>query len=193
MKKIGLVLSVVLVFTLLLSGCSRPPTEEMEKAQDAVTRAENNADAVNYAANTLLLARQALVNMQNEADSKRYESAKNYAEEAISLAAKAEEDGRAGALRARDEAATLVNSLESQLAETANALRTAAQDTSLDLNVNALSSQLDSARSIYGDARRDLQANNYRDAITRGQTVRSMLSDINAQINNAAQVVARKK
>nr|AGS53644.1 hypothetical protein [uncultured bacterium contig00086] len=193
MKKFWHALPVVLIFICFLSGCSGPPTDEMNKAQDAVTRAENNADVVNYAANTLLLARQALANMQNEADSKRYEAAKNFAAEAVSLAERAEEEGRTGALRARDEASSLLANVENQLSETTNSLRTAGQNSGLDLDVNALTRDLDSARSIYNEARSDLLSNNYRDAVARGQTARSMLTDINARINNAAQVVSRKK
>jgi hypothetical protein len=86
---------------LLAGGCAKPPTEEMDAASAAVTRAENDPDAVTYAGNSLARAREALNRMSVEADSKRYDAAKSFAAEAIAAADKAISDGRAGAARAK--------------------------------------------------------------------------------------------
>ena len=183
----------VLILLLVFSGCEKPPTEEMELAQEMVARAENNADAVNFAGLTLTRARGALNNMQIEADAKRYEAARTYAAEAVALAERAIEEGMVGAILAREEAAALNYSLLTLFEETASAINAAAADGSLDLNVNALSAELDSARQIYNEARQDLLDDNLRDAIAKNQAVRSTLSGINGRITNAAQAALGKK
>jgi len=186
-------IAFLIILGLLLAACATPPTEEMNKAQDAVTRAENDADAVTYAPNTLARAREALNMMQKEANEKRYDSAKNYANEAINNAEKAIADGKAAAARARDEAARLVNGLQTPLAETATAIDTAKQVDDIDLDFNALSDDLASARENYDNAQQSLQDNNYSDAVSKGTFVRGVLSDINSKITDGAQAVARKK
>ena len=191
MKKFT-VLPVVFVIALILAACAKPPVEEMDNAYDAVTRAENDADAVIYAGNTLIRARDALTRMQDEADTKRYDAAKNYAAEAIAAADKAIADGKAGAARAKAEAENLVDSLSAPLAETSNALSAARQE-NLALDFDVLSGDMDSVRRTYGDARESLAANDYRDATAKCQNVRSALAGINAQITDAAQAASRKK
>ena len=194
MKKSIIILPFMLVvFGLIMAGCAKPPVEEMNKAQDAVLRAENDADAVTYAGNTLIRAREALVKMQGEADAKRYEAAKNFAAEAVSNAEKAIADGKAGAMRARDEATNLISSLSGPLAETANAIEAAKQVKNIKLDFNELSSDMDTARRGYDEARQSLISNNYRDASAKSQTVRTLLAGINAKITNAAVAESRKK
>ena len=193
MKKFYLTFSVILVFGLVLSACATPPTDEMNKAHDAVIRAENDADAVTYAGNTLVRARDALTRMQNEADAKRYDTAKNFASEAIDLAERAIADGKTGAARAKSEAENMYNSLEAPLAETAGALDTAKQTDNLALNFDNLSEDMDLAHRTYNEAGQSLETGDYQDTVVKSQSVRSILADINNDITNAAVSVSRKQ
>ena len=193
MKKFTIVFLLIFAIGWILTACSTPPTEDMNKAQDAVFRAENDVDAVTYAGNTLIRARDALNRMKSEAEAKRYDAAKNYAAEAIALAERAEAEGKAGASRARDEAAALLNSIPGLLAETTNSLNAARQAGNIALDFNDLSGDLDSARRTYGEAQQSLLVENFRDAANKGQDVRSRLSGINARITDASIAVARKK
>ena len=178
-------LALAAIFAVLLSACATPPTEEMNKAHDAVMRAENDSDAVTYAGSTLIRARDALTRMQTEADAKRYDAAKNYATEAVNLAESAIADGRTGAARARDEADNLLRSLQVPLAETSNALDTAQQN-DMKLDYDTLSGDMENANRTYSDARQNLEDENYGDATAKGQAVRGILSSINSSLNDAA-------
>ena len=193
MKKLIAILPAILLMGLVLVACATPPTDEMSKASDAVTRAENDADAVTYAGSTLVRARDALTRMQSEADAKRYDSAKNYAAEAISNAEKAIADGKTGAARAKEEAANLINSLSGPLAETSYALSAAQEADEVKVDVDALTEDMDSARKTYDDAQQDLAADNYEEAVTNGQNVRSLLADINTKLTEATQEASRKQ
>ena len=186
-------LPAVFTFALILAACSTPPTEEMNRAYDAVIRAENDANAVLYAPNILIRARDALVRMEAEVDAKRYDAAKNFAAEAVSNAERAIAEGRAGAERAREEAANLINSLSGPLEETSNAVGTAGGMEGLELDFDTLLDDLDLTHQTYNEARQNLDADNFPDAIAEGQAVRSLLSDINAQLTEAALAASRKQ
>jgi hypothetical protein len=195
---------LALIFSLIAGGCARPPTEEMNAAVEAVTRAENDADAALYAGNTLARARDALDRMKNEAESKRYDAAKNYAAEAITAAEKAIADGQAGAARvreeaaspdgaqAREEAAALIGELGPAIAETERRID-AAQTANLPLDFGGIAQDFDAACRNAELAEEALVENKYQDALEKGRTARTGLRNIDQQLSSAALSTSRKK
>jgi predicted S18 family serine protease len=187
MKKLIILFAV----GLFLFACAQPPVEEMNRAIETLSRAENDADAVKYSSNYLSRAREAVTRMREEADSKRFDAARNYAADAVSYAERAMREGSAGAARAREEAANLLDSLKTPLSETeanlnaVNGLKNGQQD------LSPLGGMLDSAKGTYENAQQDLSAGDSLDAIDKGNEVRSILGNINAQISGA--VSAGKK
>jgi uncharacterized phage infection (PIP) family protein YhgE len=192
MKKLSGFLFVLFAAALLAAACAKPPTEEMDKAVDAVTRAENDADAVNYAGNTLLRAKDALTRMKEEADSKRYDSARSLAAEAVAAAEKAISDGKSAAARAREDAASLLNGLKTTVTETESALNNAKQQ-NMNIDADALGGDLQTAKDTINDAQGNFNAGNYQDASSKGRSARSDLENIKARIAEATQAVSRKK
>ncbi|GHV95798.1 hypothetical protein AGMMS50293_21180 [Spirochaetia bacterium] len=192
MKLKPIYLIVALLVLALVSGCAKPPTAEMNNAIEAVTRAENDADAALYAGNSLARARDALTRMRSEADSKRYDAAKTYAAEAVAAADKAIADGRAGAVRAREEAAALVAGLRPAIAETDQGIRSA-QSAKLPLDFGAINRDFEAARLNTNQAEAALAGNQYQDALDKGRNARAGLSDINEKLAVAATSVSRKK
>jgi hypothetical protein len=193
MKRIISTLTVVFIVVLVLSACAAPPMEEMQKARDAVFRAENDADAVAYAGNLVIRARDALTRMESEADSKRYDAAKEFAAEAINNAERAVAEGQSAKERSRSEAAALLDALQNLLTETQSAINAARGVPNILLDFNALAQDMEQALRIYDEARQSFQAGDYRDAAAKGQSVRSLLSDINTRINEAAFDTSRKQ
>ena len=191
MKKLNLILLALIIIGM--AACAKPPTDEMNRAHDAVIRAESDVNAVNYAGNSLVRARDALARMESEAEAKRYDAAKNFAAEAISAAEKAIADGKTGADRAKDEAVNLLNSLPGPLAETSDALSAAEQLHNINLDFDRLFEDLDMANETYDSARVSLAGNNYNDAINKGHSVRVVLGEINASLSEAVQAISRKQ
>ena len=175
----------------LLTSCAKPPTEEMNRAIEALTRAENNFDAVNYAGNTLGRAREALQKMQEEAGAKRYETARMHAADAAALAERAVSEGRTAANRMREEAAAVISGLVNPLAQAEEALDTA-KTGGIDLDFNELEKTLEAARLTVEEAQQSLSESDYRNVIEKCRRVRSELSGINSQINEAAQALNKK-
>jgi hypothetical protein len=195
LRKIRICLTVLLTLGifLLAAACAKPPTEEMNAATAAVTRAENDPDAVIYGGNSLARARDSLNRMQAEADSKRYTAAKTFAAEAIAAADKAVADGQAGALRAQEEAAALVAAVKAGVSETGAGIRSAQASGRLDLNFTALNRDLETVRRTADQAEVSLAGNNYQDALDKGRSARAGLSDINQKLSSAATAASRKK
>ena len=192
MKNHNIISTALLVFVLLLAACAHPPVEEMNLAHDAVFRAENDANAVTHAGPVLTRARDALTRMQSEADARRFDAARDFAAEAVSLAERAIADGRTGAARARDEATNIITALNNQLAEVTRALSAAEQARNLNIDYDTLSRDLDAARRSEEAARQNFAAGHYGDATIWAQNGRALLSDMNARLNQAAQAAVRK-
>lgn len=188
----NLSICVLLVSLALVTGCSKPPTDEMGKAVDAVTRAENDPDAVNFAGNLVTRAKDALALMQQEADAKRYDAAKNYANEAITTAERAINEGRASSKRIKDQAATLVSELPPLLMETEQGID-AAKAARLALDYKTVDREFNSAQRNTDQAQLALSGSRYQDAISLSNTVRAGLNDINQRLSDAAMGVSRKK
>ena len=192
MKKLALAISITLILGWLFSACATAPTDDMNRAQDALIRAENDANVVTYANNTLLQARDALARMYSEADAKRYDSARSLAVEVINHTERAIADGRIGADWARGEAENALRIIGDLLEETSNAVNAARQVQNIQLDFDSISREMDVARRAYDETWQILQAGNYRDVTSRGQIIRSILSDINNRLTEAVQATSRK-
>ncbi|MDR0290380.1 MAG: DUF4398 domain-containing protein [Treponema sp.] len=183
---------IALVLMMSFSGCAKPPTEEMNAAEEAVTRAENDTNAVTYAFNSIARARDSLMQMRDATENKRYDAAKSYAAEATAAAERAISEGRSGAARAREDAAAVVAQLPPLIEETEQGLN-AARAAGLPLDFGTLDSDFDTALETANQAQTDLYANRYQEAINQGRIARDELHDINQELSTAAMAVSRKK
>ena len=190
--KLTKIMFSIIAFSLLMGACAKPPKAEMDKAIEAVTRAENDADAVLYGGSSLARAKDAVKRMQSEADSKRYDAAKTYAAEASAAADKAIADGRAGAARARDEAISLVAGLPSSIAETEQGIKSA-KAAGLPLDFTALNHDFNAAKLNVGLAEAALADNDYQEALDKGRIAKAGLGDINTRLSAVAMPASRKK
>jgi hypothetical protein len=193
MKFIQKSLVFVFLFSLvLMTGCTKPPTEEINDAEEAVARAENDPDAVNYAGNLVQRARESLALMYEEVDAKRYDAAKNYANDAITLAERAINEGRAEAGRARQQAINSLAEVRPQLLETEKRIDNA-KAAKLPLDYGSIDSELNTAQRTYDQAQSALSGNRYQESIFLSNNVRSGLAGINQKLGVKATEVSRKK
>ncbi len=79
------VLWVVALSFVFLSGCAKPPTQEIESADKAVAEAKQKGADL-YAQDVFAKAEEALKKAKSLVDEKKYQEAKSSAEEALSLA-----------------------------------------------------------------------------------------------------------
>jgi len=186
---------IIIAVSLCLFGCATPPVEEMENARNAVSKAANDENAVRYASGTLARARDALKDMEDAAQSKRYDDAKKYAEEAIAAADKAIVDGRSAADRAVNitvadsdfQASVLKEEIDKTSSDVANA-----QYRQLALDYASLFNTIENAYSTLDQAQVDNAAGRHQDAMDKAGIIRSALYNVNQAVANAA-VSGRKK
>jgi len=188
---VGAVAGSIFVLTLFFAGCARPPTEEMDSAVEAVTRAEADNDAVLYAQGTLARAREALSRMRAAADARNFDAARAYAAEAIDAAERAVAEGRAGAERARSEAHAVITDLSPRFAETERGINDA-RNRGLDLDFRALEDYLNGARATANEAVEDYNAGRYALALENGRNARNDLRDIDRRVAGAAVLTVRQ-
>jgi hypothetical protein len=189
---VGIGCLAALIGAVLITACAKPPTEEMEAARTAVARAENDPDVAVYAVSTLARAREALSSMEAEALAKRYDSARNYASEAVTNADKAINDARTAMTRAREDSANALNALRSAITET-DATIAQGKSSRLSLDWNQIDRDFAGAQTVAGEAEAAAAANRYRNVVERANTARTALSAITAQISGASLAVTRKK
>ncbi|MDR0410227.1 MAG: DUF4398 domain-containing protein [Spirochaetaceae bacterium] len=193
MIKCKYVFFAVLIAAAVLAGCAKPPVEEMNDAIAAVSRAENDPDVINYAANALLRAREALAQMQSEADAKRYDAARRLAGDAQDLAEKAISESRAAASRIREDAENAIRAMQNALDETDQTLSNARRSRPAGVNITQLDNDFTAARD---DADRAVIAqteSRYREAIDTSQRVRAALSSITSSLSQTVISASRKK
>jgi len=183
---------VLFVSLIVMAGCTRPPTEEMNQAEEAVTRAENDPDAVTYAGNIIERAKDSLALMYEEADAKRYDAAINYANDAIALAERAINEGSGQAWLAKNEATNVMSSVGAQMQETERRIDNA-KAAKLHLDFDSIDRDFDSAQRTFNQARSAMSGNRYQEAIFLSNNVRSSLNGINQKLGTSAMAVSRKK
>jgi len=183
---------VLLVSLALMTGCTKPPTEDMNKAEEAVARAENDPDAVNYAGNLVTRAKDALAMMREEADAKRYDAAINHANDAIALAERAVNEGRVEAMRTRDQAISALSGLRPQLLETERRIENA-KSAKLPLDYDTIDRELNTVQRGYDQAQSAISGNRYQEALFLSNNVRAGLNSINQKLGTKAMEVSRKK
>jgi len=183
----------VFLFSLvLMTGCTKPPTEEMNNAEEAVARAENDPDAVSYAGNLVQRAKDSLALMHEEADAKRYDAAITYANDAITLADRAINEGRVEAMRTREQAINALSTLRPQLLETEQRIDNA-KTAKLPLDYDSIDRDFYTAQRTYDQAQSAIAGNRYQEAIFLSNNVRAGLNSVNQKLGATAMEVSRKK
>lgn len=110
-----LVLMVVLSFALL-SGCAKPPTEEITKAETAVAEAKQK-EADLYVQDVFAKAEESLKKAKDLVTAKKYKEAKEIAEETARIAQQSVSMVEANKAKMKEEAEQMVKDIQGAMAE----------------------------------------------------------------------------
>jgi hypothetical protein len=176
----------VCVVLLLVISCAKPPEDEVQEARNKVFEAQTLFTKEQYDSSYLDSAKRTLKEMEDAYNSKRYDDAKRYANNAITAANKAIDEAAA---KKKNEAATVITGLKPEIEETSRNVN-GARYSLLDLDYDALDDRIVNAYDTSDQAEVDLAFGKYKDAIDKAADVRSDLSSINNMVSNA---VVRKK
>jgi len=194
-RKSGIIVTAVfaIVAMAFAASCAKPPVTEMEAANQALTKAEADADARLYAPESLTRARDLIARMKAGADEKRFDDAKNLAAEAVAAAEKAIQDGASGKAKAKRDAASLIATVKSTLAEVQQAFEAAKKVRGIKLDSASVEAGLREAAAALAGAESDNAKADYKAAIAKAQNARSSLAALQNLVTGAVQATSRKK
>jgi hypothetical protein len=194
-RKSGIIVTAVfaIIAMALAAGCAKAPVAEMEAANQALTKAEADADARLYAPDSLTKARDLIARMKAGSDEKRYDDAKTLAAEAVAAAEKAIQDGAAGKAKAKSDAASLIATVKSTLAEVQQAFAAARKVRGIKLDTTAVEAGLGDAAANLAGAESDNAKADYKAATAKAQSARSSLASLQNLVTSAVQATSRKK
>ncbi|MDR1429760.1 MAG: hypothetical protein LBI85_05675 [Spirochaetaceae bacterium] len=192
-SKISLYMICAALFLVLASGCAKPPTEEMNAARDAVTRAENNANAAAYAGDGVRRARSALERMDEEANAKRYDAARIAAAEAVAAAEKAISDGQTASARTADNASNLIVAAKTEIQAAEQSLDAAWKSGVRNINFAELNSAAAAAWQSVEQAEMSLAGGRAQDAVNSAEEARGSAARISLALSEGARAGSRKQ
>ncbi|OHD20461.1 MAG: hypothetical protein A2Y38_06705 [Spirochaetes bacterium GWB1_59_5] len=194
-RKSGIIVTAVfaIVAVALAVSCAKPPVAEMEAANQALTKAEADADARLYAPDSLTKARDLIARMKAGSDEKRYDDAKTLAAEAVVAAEKAIQDGVSGKAKAKSDATSLIATVKATLAEVQQAFAAARKVRGIKLDATAVDTGLKEAATTLAGAESDNAKADYKAAIGKAQNTRSSLAALQKLVTDAVQAASRKK
>jgi len=194
MKKV-LMCGVLMIAGMLLvfTGCSGPPTEEIEAAESALERAEEDPDVRRYAQESLVRARNLVDRMRAAAGDEEYDSARSLAEEAVAAAEKAIDDAAAAKEQAEDDASSAISAAKTLLGEVERSLLAARGVRGILLDVSATQEDVDEAEQTISAAENDFADAAYAEALSKAREARAALADIQSKIADLVQAATRRK
>ncbi|MDR1211985.1 MAG: hypothetical protein LBK40_07130 [Spirochaetaceae bacterium] len=192
-SKVSWYMVCAVLFLALASGCAKPPVEEMNAAREAVTRAENNANALAYAADGVRRARSALGRMDEEANAKRYDAAKIAAAEAVAAAEKAVRDGQEASAKAADNASNLIVAAKTEIQAAEQALDAAMRSGVRNINFGELNSAAGDAWKSVEQAEISLAQGRAQDAVNGAGEARRNAARISLALSEGARAGSRKQ
>ena len=163
--RIGLILTIAFAVV----GCPKPPTQEMDAAKAAILKARN-AEADVYAPETFRQATSALADAENKVTAEDYEGAKASALRATELAVRSTTEADTGKNQTRNEAQAIINRISSGLTDARSALNAAPRGKGADEDLDQLNSDLGQAEGSLNDARNNLSASKFKDALTQARS-----------------------
>jgi hypothetical protein len=199
MRKVVGVSSVMAFLVLVVAGCAKPPTVEIDAAMAAMAEA-TKAEAEVYAPEAMQSARSAQAAFEEEvklqegkfALFRKYDKAKTMVAEATSAAQTAATQAAENKNRIRQEVTTMIGETRTMLTETQGMLEKAPKGKGSTLDLQVMGSDLTAAGTTLDEAQGLLDADKLMDARAKVQTARSTIMSVKSSIEQAIQMKAGK-
>lgn len=195
MRKMITSLSVLTLGLVLVAGCAKPPTVEVESARQSIQEARS-ADAGEYAPQSLSGAEDALAALDAELKAqeekfalfRKYDQAKTMAANAQSAGKKAADDAAAAKERARQEATQLLEENKVALEETRGMLKKAPRGKGTSMDMAAMQADLDGVAASLSEIESILMGGRYLEAKTKAEAARATIEQVRSEITMAMEM-----
>lgn len=193
-----LLASSLLVLAVVLTGCAKPPEQEMKDTQSALDDARNTAQADKWAPTEYQAAKSSMdaANQEIEAQNQRfalmrnYDKAKQMLETAKGDAAKAKQAAVANKEAAKQEANQKLQEATAAIAAAQEALKSAPVTKDTKADIQLFTSDLDGLNQSLGDVNNMISSEDYKGASSRADAITQQANDIATKLAEAA---AKKK
>lgn len=193
-KPLNQVLIVLITIAIIsIAACAQPPEEEMAAARQAVGEAAGDPDVRQYAPRTLDEAKRLLSEMETASENRQYDSARSLAGEARSAAERAVQDAAGAKSSARNRAETAVAGAITALEEARDALNNARGVSGIRLDFQTVRGDLETQAREITAAESAIQNEQFSDAESRADNVRSSIADVVRRISSAVRAASGKK
>jgi len=156
----------ILVLVLLISGCAKPPTEEIEAAKAAIEGAKG-AEADVYAPNDFRAAQSALADAEAKVTDKQYELAKTSALQAKEKADAAKAAAGPNKAKAKAEAERLLTEAKAAVAEVKGMIENAPKKADL----GTLTADLEQVEQGLAEAEAAYNREDYKGAASKAAAI----------------------
>ena len=183
--------SLLLSLALLSAGCARPPTNAVDAAKAAL-EAARDADAAEYAPESLEAAEDALGNLEAEIVTqsekfvlfRSFSRVEQLAAATQAAADKAARDVAAGKEGARVAATEIMGGVRASLEEVEDLLaRSSGKGTRVEINTTKADVAV--VKSVFDDFEAAMAAGEYRDARARAEAARETLDRVKTRLQGA--------
>ena len=185
-------LALFVVPMLILAGCSKPPTTEVQAAQDAIQKAQA-AEAGTYAPEALSKAQAAQTALDTEMKAqeqkfalfRKYDQAKTLAMDAQQTAQAAADEAGANKQRFKTETETMMAEVTTMLHETEAMLSTAPVGKGTTLDLQVMRTDLEGANSAITEAKALYDQEKFADAKNKLTSAQSTIEQVKTSIEQA--------
>jgi len=194
MRRTWLILGCA-VAIVALAGCSKPPTEQIDLAKQAVQEAEA-ADAATYAPQELSAAEDAQKRLDAElklqeekfALFRSYKQSTALAAEVKTAGEQASAAAAAGKEKVRQEATQQIADTQALLDEVRALLAKAPRGKGSEADIAAMSADLDAVAASLAEANQSLQSGDYRDAQNKASAAQTSAQQVKTDIETAIEM-----
>ena len=198
--RIPIALLAVTVAMLVLAGCSKPPTEAISSANQALDEARS-AEASDYAPESLAKAEDAHNQLEAElkaqedkfAPFRSYDKAKQLAAQAKQEAETAKTDAVEGKEVARDEASAKIAQLRQDLQDLQKMLASAPRGKGTEADLAMLRSDLGGIESTLTEIDQAFGDQRYAEAIAKTESATASAQSIRQEIQNAIDLAKSRR
>lgn len=195
MRKMIGSLSVLVLGLVLVAGCAKPPTVDIEAARSSIQEARS-AGAGEYSPQSLsaaedqLAALDAELKVQEEkfALFRKYDQAKTMAAGAQAAGKKAAEDAAAAKERARQEATQLLEENKVALEETREMMKKAPRGKGSMMDMAAMTADLDGVAASLTEIEGILASGRFLEAKTKAEAARATIEQVRGEITMAMEM-----
>lgn len=174
----------LLIWVLVMAGCAKPPTEEIEAAKAAVERARG-AEAEKYAPKEFSALQDSLNAALTAVEQKEYDRAKVSALNVVDMAVEVEDKARANKAKIKKETEGRIEEAQAAVDSARSLLGAAPVGKGTKADIEQFRADLSALQASLSEARNALSGERFSEAKAKAQAIQSKANALKDEIQTA--------